>query len=141
MENDSIRASGANILVDMWIEGRLRAICVTREAIGSCVGFDKAAAMPDDERCEFVRSRLGIIVTAAKAKLREGAPIADTVVIDAGDLPDSRGMRTGDRRKADRRKGDRRKTDRPRGGVPQGDRRRSDRRKTDRRGPSDSKGK
>ena len=57
MENDSIRASGANTLVDVWIDGKLRGISVSRGAIEAFLGLshDKAAAMSDDERCDFVR--------------------------------------------------------------------------------------
>ena len=48
MENDSIRASGNNTLVDIWINGKLRSICITHEAIGAFVGFDTAAEFSED---------------------------------------------------------------------------------------------
>lgn len=128
MENDAIRASGSNTLVDIWIEGKIRAICVSRDAIGAFVGHDAAAEMSEDDRCEFVRKHLPLIVSAAKAKLADN-PTAGLINIDGGQIrsPDSDGG--GDRRKAERRKSERRKQDRP---VPV-DRRRSDRRKSDRR--------
>ena len=33
MDNNSIRSVGATTLVDIWIDGKLRSICVTRSAI------------------------------------------------------------------------------------------------------------
>jgi hypothetical protein len=138
MENDSIRASGTNTVVDIWINGKLRAICVSREAIGAFLGFERAAGMSDDDRCEFVRTHLPLVVTAAKTRLHETNPDAATVIIDVGQLPRSDG-RAGDRRKDERRKEDRRKTDRPKGDPPQPDRRRGDRRSGQRRTSPKSK--
>jgi hypothetical protein len=130
MENDSIRASGNDTLIDLWINGKLRAICVSQEAIGAFVGFAQATSMSDKERCEFVRTNLPLVLAAAKTRLRE-SPAADTVTIDAGQLPRPDG-RVGDRRKADRRTGERRQTERePDPSRP--DRRRSDRRTGERR--------
>ena len=133
MENDSIRASGNETLVDIWIDGKLRSICLSQEAIGAFLGFDRASGMSEDDRCEFVRTHLPLVVTAAKTKLAAD-PAADEVVIDAGHLPRSDG-RAGERRTAERRKTERRKADRPSAVPPAGDRRRADRRKGDRRQP------
>jgi hypothetical protein len=130
MENDSIRASGTNTLVDIWIDGKLRGICVSRDAIGAFLGFDQAAGMGDQDRCEFVRNHLPLIVSAAKERLRESDPLADTVTIDIGELPRPDG-RSGDRRKNQRRKDERRKSDRPRSG--ESERRRRERRQGERR--------
>jgi hypothetical protein len=127
MENDSIRASGTDTLVDIWIDGKLRAISVAQEAIGAYLGFDQAADMSDNDRCEFVRTNLPLVIKAAKARLRETGPTADTVIIDVGHLPEGR---VGDRRRLDRRKAERRKVDRP---ITHPDRRRGDRRKGQRR--------
>jgi hypothetical protein len=130
MENDSIRPSGTNTLVEIWIDGKLRGICVSQEAIGAFVGFDEAARMVDQDRCEFVRANLPLVVTAAKARLRDTDPSDDTVTIDIGHLPRPDG-RSGDRRKEDRRGEQRRKADRPRG--EQSERRRRERRQGERR--------
>jgi hypothetical protein len=133
MENDSIRASGNDTLVDIWINGKLRAICVTREAIDAFLGFDTADRMTDDDRCEFVRTHLPQVVTAVKARLRDSDAEADAVTIDGGHLGASgSGV---DRRRGERRKTDRRKISKPKEALPHGERRRSDRRKTDRRKP------
>jgi len=35
MDNDSIRSVGATTLVEIWIDGKLRSICVTRAAISA----------------------------------------------------------------------------------------------------------
>jgi hypothetical protein len=138
MENDSIRASGTNTVVDIWIDGKLRAICVSREAISAFLGFEQAAEMSDDHRCEFVRTHLPLVVTAAKARLHDTNPGAATVIIDVGQLPRSDG-RAGDRRKDERRKEERRKTDRPKEDPPHQDRRRGDRRSGQRRTSPKSK--
>jgi len=130
MENDSIRASGTDMLVDIWIEGKMRSICISQEALGAYLDFDRVARMSDDERCEVVRTNLATVLTAAKQRLREGDPTAQMIVIDAGHLPRPDGKAT-DRRKSDRRKTDRRKTSRTMGTSPE--RRRTDRRTGERR--------
>jgi hypothetical protein len=129
LESDSIRSSGSNTLVDIWIDGKVRAISVTREAIDAFVGFERGAKMTDDERCEFIRTHLSQLLSAVKTKLAKTILGADLVVIEAGEL----GGRGADRRKVDRRKGDRRKADRPSTELPHGERRRGARRQGDRR--------
>ena len=130
MENDSIRASGTETLIDLWINGKLRAVRVSQEAIGAFVGFAQATTMSDKERCEFVRTNLPLVIAAAKTRLRE-SPAADTVTIDAGQLPRPDG-RVGERRKDDRRKEERRESKRA-ADPSQPDRRRGDRRTGERR--------
>ena len=130
MENDSIRASGTDTLVDIWIDGKMRSICVSHEAIGAFVGFEQAAALTDDSRCEFVRTHLPLVITAAKARLRETGYLANTVTIDVGELPRPDGQ-SGERRRSDRRKTERRKQSLPLGSKPE--RRRGDRRQGQRR--------
>jgi hypothetical protein len=130
MENDSIRSSGSNTLVDIWIDGRMRGICVSQAAIGAYLGFERAGGMSDDDRREFVRTNLPLVLKAAKARLRETGPTADMIILDAGQLPRPDGL-AGERRKKDRRKLDRRKVSRPRGDGPE--RRRGDRRQGERR--------
>ena len=132
MENDSIRSSGTNTIVDVWVEGRVRSICITRAAIGAYLGFDEAKTLSEDERCEFVRNNLSLLMTAAKNRLREIGPMADSIMIDTGDLPRPDG-RSGDRRAADRRKGERRVAKQPR--DPKLERRKSDQRQGERRAP------
>jgi hypothetical protein len=129
MENDSIRASGTDTLVDIWIDGKIRAICITREAIGAYLDFDQMARMDDDERCVFIKNNLSLVVSAAKARLQTD-PTAETVVLDASHLPRPDGKAT-DRRKTERRKTERRKVNRPLGSQP--DRRRANRRRGERR--------
>ncbi|HEX6741699.1 MAG TPA: hypothetical protein VF079_07900 [Sphingomicrobium sp.] len=132
MDNDSIRSVGATTLVDIWIEGKLRSICVTRAAIEESLGLgpDQAKALTDDDRCEFVRQHMAAVVKAARDWLRDGNAEAASIVIDTGRLPRKGGARAGDRRKTERRKADRRKADR---GRPEGERRLAPRRKADRR--------
>ena len=134
MENDSIRASGGNTLVDVWIDGKLRGISVSRAAIETFLALtpDRAAAMSEDERGEFVRTHLPLVLTAAKAQLRQINPAAESVSIEAGQI----GSRGVNRRTDERRKSERRKPQRPDAPPVPGDRRRGDRRKTPRRKPS-----
>jgi len=133
MENDSIRSSGTNTLVDIWIDGKLRGICVSQQAIGAFIGFDQARGMSDRDRCEFVRTHLPLVAATAKRNLQDADPSADSIVIDVDELPRPDG-RTSDRRRDDRRKSDRRKAKIPRGSQPE--RRRGDRRQGERRTPS-----
>ena len=128
MENDSIRASGSHTLIDIWVDGKVRAICVTRAAIETFLGTKTNSQMSEDDRCEFVRTHLPQVITAVKTSLRDDDPAADSVIIDAGQLGGQ-----GDRRKAERRTADRRKASRPAEQLPHGERRRSQRRKTERR--------
>jgi hypothetical protein len=134
MENDSIRASGGNTLVDVWIEGKLRGISVSRGAIETFLALTphQAAAMSENDRCEFVRTHLPIVLTAAKLQLREMNSAADSVSIDSGQLGSTGRGRVGDRRRTERRKTERRN---PNGSDPPrvGDRRRSERRTRERR--------
>jgi hypothetical protein len=130
MENDSIRSSGSDTLVDIWIDGKVRAISVSHEAIGGVVGFDRMVQMTDQDRCEFVRKNLSLILAAAKDNLRDGNPLADAVAIDVGQLASGSG-KGADRRRTERRTKDRRNTAKPLAG--QTERRRGDRRKGERR--------
>jgi hypothetical protein len=131
MEDDSIRTSGNQTLVEIWIDGKLRAISVSHEAIGAFLGFERAAGMSDADYCEFVRTHLPVIVAAAKVRLRED-PTAQAVNLSAGHIPKPDGG-GGDRRTGERRTEERRKA----GGVKresaQPDRRRADRRTGERR--------
>lgn len=136
MENDSIRSSGTDTLVEIWIEGKLRSVCISQQAIGAYLGFEKAAGMSDRDRCEFVRAHLPLIVSAAKTQLQQTGITADNVVIDVDDLPRDDGAK-GDRRRTDRRKTERRKAAQPRGALPE--RRRGDRRQGERRTPAPKK--
>lgn len=126
MENDSIRASGSSTLVDIWVNGKLRAITVTKHAIDAFVGAAASKDMSDDDRCEFVRKHLPQVVNAVKARLRESDHDLESVTVDAGHLGG---------RVAERRKGERRKVKTAPDSLPHGERRRGDRRKGDRRTP------
>ncbi len=130
MENDSIRSVGSETLVDIWIEGKMRALCLSQEAIGAFLGFEVAGGMSDLDRREFVRTHLPLIISAAKARLAETGADVEALTIDVGQLPRGDG-RSGERRLRDRRKVDRRQLKVPRPGQPE--RRKNDRRQGDRR--------
>jgi hypothetical protein len=131
VETDSIRSSGTNTLIDIWIDGKMRAICISHEAIGAFLGFEQAAALSETDRCEFVRTHLPLVVTAAKTLLHRTDPGAGTIILEGGHLPRSDG-RSGNRRNKDLRKGERRTTDGPKDHQPErrrpGDRRQGGRR-------------
>ena len=109
MESDSVRAMGDSVLVDLWIQGKFRAITVSRQAIEAYLqlGAGDAAAMSENDRREFVRTHLSLVVGAATARLRED-PDSERIAIDhlGGAAPRAPGERRhgGDRRKGDRRK-------------------------------------
>jgi hypothetical protein len=111
---------GDSTLVDLWIEGKFRAITISRQAIESYlrVPGDGAGTLSENDRREFVRTHLGLIVKAAASRLR-GDPDADSIVIDSGQLDGRPTNQANERRLGgDRRKGERRKVNLgPPGGV------------------------
>jgi hypothetical protein len=132
MDNDAVRTSGDQTLVDMWNEGKSRTVSISRAAIEAHLQLnpDRAAAMTDDDRREFVRGNLKLLATAASEIVQSGDRDATTVDIDVGQFtgnaPAAPTSAATDRRQGDRRKGgDRRKVNL--GPPPSGERRRGDR--------------
>ena len=127
MENDTVRSMGESTLVDVWINGKMRSVCVSRGAIETFLKLppDAAAKMSDAERREFVRTHLAIVVAAAKDQLAGTKAGAESVLIDTGQLGPEKKEKgfTERRRGGDRRRGDRRQS-----GRAKGDRRGTDRR-------------
>ena|SRR5687768_15459948 len=111
METDSIRTSGENTVVDIWIDGKMRSVSVSGDAIAAFLRLapDKAAAVSDEDRREFVRMHLDLVVNKARDRLSGMDPGASAIVIDAGSGRGQVGAEAGGRRGGDRRKGDRRK--------------------------------
>ncbi len=111
METDSIRTKGENTLVDIWIDGKMRSVSVSGDAIAAFLRLvpDKAAALSDEDRREFVRVHLDLVVDKARDRLRGMDPHASAIVIDAGPGMGQASAEAGGRRSGDRRKGDRRK--------------------------------
>jgi hypothetical protein len=109
---------GSRTLVDLWIEGRSRAIIITRHAIEGYLNLppDRASILTEDDRREFVRTHLSLVAQAASERVRAD-PQAETVTIDAFQ-PDAASRSPAERRQTDRRKGDRRQRNvGPPGGV------------------------
>ena len=104
MENDTIRVNGSKTLVDIWVDGKVRAISVSREAIEAFVGTEPGATMTEDDRCEFVRTHLQLVISAAKTKLSETNPAADSVSVEGDQLRNADSARAKERRKGERRK-------------------------------------
>ena len=109
MESDSVRTMGDSTLVDLWIEGKFRAITISRQAIEAYLQLPpgQSEAMSETDRREFVRTHLGLVVTAAAEQLR-AHPGTETIEVDRldGAAPRSAAERRsgGDRRKGDRRR-------------------------------------
>jgi hypothetical protein len=131
VENDSIRASGSDTLVDIWVGGKLRAICVTKAAIDTFLGATATSEMSEESRCEFVRTHLPELAAAVKTKLKTTDSGADSIMLEAAELGG-----VGNRRKGERRRTDRRKLKLPPEDLPHGERRRAQRRGADRRRPA-----
>ena len=141
MDNDSIRSSGSgNTLVEIWIDGKLRGITISRGAIEDFLNLSpaQAQAMTADDRCEFVRSNLPLVMNAVRARLQETGADSTAVVIEEGQLGGSGApaRSASDRRRGERRKGGDRRKPEPPGPRKEGDRRVSDRRKSNRRRPA-----
>jgi hypothetical protein len=121
MESDSLRTRGDTTLAEMWIDGKVRVVTITHEAIDAFLGLaaDVAAAMTDEDRREFVRGHLTLVATAAKALLRATDPAAEVVTIGPGALGTGASA-SGERRQGDRRSGIDRRTGKP--VPPDGDR-------------------
>ena len=87
METDSIRATGDSAVVDLWIEGKVRAITVPRRAIEAYLPSrrEDAAPMTEADRCDFVRKNLGLIARAATGRLA-GDRTATALSIEPGEL-------------------------------------------------------
>lgn len=122
MENDSVRTTGETTVVDMWIDGKLRSVAVTRGAIEAFLQLpsSEAGRLSEDERSEFVRTHLTLVHMAAVERLRHSDAAGDVIRIEAGQLGTGRvtSSANADRRTGDRRKGERRKANLgPPGGV------------------------
>lgn len=113
MENDSVRTMGDSTLIDLWIDGRMRTVNISRDAIESFLGLalDGKVALSETDRQEFVRTHLGMVMQAAGAQVSR-YPDAPSIVIEAGQLGATTPGQGRERRNGDRRKGDRRKRDR-----------------------------
>ena len=119
MENDSVRTTGDSTLVDMWIDGKLRSVAVTRGAIEAFLRVPSDRRLGEDERSEFVRTHLTVVHKAAVDCLRNSNAATDAIRIEAGQLGTGRVTSSNaDRRTGDRRKGERRKANLgPPGGI------------------------
>src|SRR5947209_16049480 len=104
MERDSVRTSDDCTLVDLWIDGKLRAVVVPRDAIDSLdqLPLGRSAAMTEAECREFVRTHLAVVLKAATEGLRHGDRGADLIRLGAAEGTATAPM-------ADRRRGERRR--------------------------------
>ena len=111
LQPDAADLSRPTRLVDLWIEGKFRAISVSRQAIEAYLRLpaESGAILSEDDCREFVRTHLSLVVEAASARLRTD-PEAQRVTIGALQ-PAPAPISSKERRQTDRRKGDRRQRD------------------------------
>jgi hypothetical protein len=67
MELDCIRSAGKNVCVSIWIEGQMRSVTVSAQAISGAVS--SASPMSDDDCHDWVRTNLRQVHAAARARL------------------------------------------------------------------------
>ena len=87
MENDVVRTSGEDAIVDLWLEGGFRAVTISGAAVKAYLNIapEEAASVTEIERREFVRTHLGLISRAALNHIRK-EPAANRIVIGPGEL-------------------------------------------------------
>lgn len=134
MEGDTIRGSGGNTLIDLWIDGAMRQIVITREAVAAAAGAERAAAMSEGERCDFIRTRMALVQAAARGAVAEGGRDLGRITLKAACLVDPSLGPGGERRRADRRVAGGRDKTAPGPVATDGERRRAERRRGERRG-------
>jgi hypothetical protein len=79
---------GANTELEAWVAAKSRKVIVTREAIEDYLRLDRAAAeaMTAQDRRNFVRDNLPLVIAAANRKTDAAAPVTQAVTIGAGEL-------------------------------------------------------
>ena len=77
------RSNGELTHVDIHIDGKRRAVALSREVIEDRLGVESLSA---DEQCEFVVSHLPEVVAAVRRKIGVTSETADVVVIRSGEL-------------------------------------------------------
>lgn len=87
MTNEEVKAHGDATLVSIELEGIWRRITITREAIEEHLHLspEKAGAMTEAERCEFVRSHMPYVFAAVRRKIRESGT-ARHIILRGGEL-------------------------------------------------------
>lgn len=90
-----IRTSNDGVVFDVELRGKRRRVLVTREAIEDYLQLtpEAAALHTQDQRLDFVREYLPVIIQAAKLRLANTHLDADVMVIRTGDIQagDARG--------------------------------------------------
>jgi hypothetical protein len=87
LENDVVRPFGDDTLVDIWLDGRFRAITITKAAIETylSISHEQGSSVSQKDRREFVRTHLKVVSTAAARQLRTN-PSKDKIVLGSGEL-------------------------------------------------------
>ena len=88
MERDTIQSSDHATTVDLWIEGRFRTVTVTRLAIEARLKLtpSEAEALSAEDRTQFVKANLGLVMQIAKALLRLKGTSTNEIVIGPAEL-------------------------------------------------------
>lgn len=88
-----IRSLGDSVVVLMDLGGIRRGINITTEAVEDYLRLssEDAAALSKDERCELVLENLGAFVGFAWRQLATGDPCREIIIVQASDVPSTRG--------------------------------------------------
>ena len=79
MELDCIRSSGNETCVSLWIEGKMRAITVSPQAVGTWLS--RSGPVSEEDCRNFVATRLAFVQNAARQKLLQTDPSAGAVLL------------------------------------------------------------
>lgn len=85
---EGVWTHGQDTTLQAWIAGESRTIVVTREAIEDYLKLDpeRAGDMTAEQRSNFVRENLAMVIAAANRKAERGDHAEDAVVLRRGDL-------------------------------------------------------
>ena len=87
MTNEEVKPHGDATLVSIELDGMWRRITITRDAIEEHLHLSPkvAAAMTEEERCEFVRSHMPYVFATVRRKIRR-SETARHIIIRTGEL-------------------------------------------------------
>ena len=80
--------AGGNTIFDIWVDGKLRLVAVTREAIEDHLRLppEAAAEFGPQHRVKFVQNNLHAIIAAAKLNLHNSEPDTHVITIRSGNI-------------------------------------------------------
>lgn len=82
MELDCIRTVGRNTCLSIWIEGKMRAVTVSPEAVSA---WSSRQAISDEDCIDYLRTHLHLVQGAARERLRRDDLTATEVFLDVAE--------------------------------------------------------